>query len=108
MQAEVGRRLGVHRGSVQNWERGVGVPGVRQMPAIIEFLGYDPEPEPEGLPKRIAYARRRLGFAQEDLALALKTSLVKLWQWESGRSHPDENKLLKLQHLLNEAVTING
>ena len=44
-QVEVGRQLGVHRGSVQNWERGISQPGVRQLYAIIEFLGYDPEPE---------------------------------------------------------------
>jgi transcriptional regulator with XRE-family HTH domain len=53
MQVEVGRRLGVHRGSVQNWERGVGQPGIRQLPAIIEFLGYDPQAEPKSVPEWI-------------------------------------------------------
>lgn len=29
MQAEVAKRLGVHKGSIQNWERGVGTPADR-------------------------------------------------------------------------------
>jgi hypothetical protein len=39
----------------------------RHIPKIIEFLGYDPEPEV--LSKRIAYARRRRGITQDDPAL---------------------------------------
>ena len=102
MQAEVGRRLAVHKGSVQNWERGVGVPGIRLLPAIIEFLGYDPEPEPKSLPERIAYARRRLGFTQEDMARALEVNPVTVWSWESGRTEPSGSKLRQLQALFNQ------
>ena len=44
---------------------------IRHMPKIIEFLGCDPMPEPTESPARIAYARRRLGLTQEELAIAL-------------------------------------
>jgi len=101
MQADVGRRLGVHRASIQNWERGNGSPGIRRLPAIIEFIGCDPEPEPKGLAKRVAYARRRLGFTQEDLARALRINPVTVWSWETGRTRPPEARLRQIQLFLN-------
>ena len=101
MQTEVGRRLGVHKGSIQNWERGIGSPGIRQLPAIIEFIGCDPEPEPKDLPKRVAHARRRLGFTQEDLAKALNVNPVTIWSWETGRTRPSETRLRRIQLFLN-------
>ena len=101
LQTEVGRRLGVHKGSIQTWERGIGLPGIRQLPAVIEFIGCDPEPEPEDLPRRIAYARRRLGFTQENLAKVLKVNPVTVWSWESGRTRPSETRLQQMQLLLN-------
>ena len=99
MQTEVARRLGVHKGSIQNWEREVGQPGIRQLPAIIEFLGYDPLPEPKSLCQRIAYARRRLGFTQEDLANALSLNPATIWSWETGRTRPSKVKLQQIELL---------
>ena len=42
MQADLARRLGVHKNSVQNWERNIWQPAAELMPAIIQFLGYTP------------------------------------------------------------------
>jgi transcriptional regulator with XRE-family HTH domain len=106
MQTQVAVRLGVHKGSVQNWERGVGQPGIRQLPAIIEFLGYDPEPEPKSLPDRVAYARRRLGFTQEELATRLAVNPVTIWNWESGHYIPPKARLRQIQHLLSRAQVV--
>jgi len=101
MQTEVAKRLDVHKGSIQNWERGVGVPGIRCLPKILRFLGHDPEPEPKMLPERIAYARRCPGFTQEDLAVALKVNPVTIWNWEAGRTQPSTIKLQQIQLLLD-------
>jgi transcriptional regulator with XRE-family HTH domain len=46
LQADIARQLGVHRTTIQNWERGATAPAVKFIPLIIGFLGYDPEPEP--------------------------------------------------------------
>jgi len=43
MQQELADRFGVHRGFIQNWERGMTEPAVVYIPRIIEFLGYDPD-----------------------------------------------------------------
>lgn len=101
LQSQVAETFGVDRISVQNWERGVTEPTIRMIPRIIAFLGYDPEPEPQTLPRRIAYARRRLGLRQEDLAVALNSSVVDIWEWETGRSTLPVPKLRALQSLLD-------
>ena len=68
----------------------------RQMPKIIEFLGFDPMPEPTGLPARIAYARRRLGWTQKELARALKVDAVSIYRWEKGLSAPPAEAIHRL------------
>jgi transcriptional regulator with XRE-family HTH domain len=60
MQQEVAERLGVHVESVKNWERGAGSPTIKQIPKIIEFLGYAPAPLPGTILEQIRAARRRL------------------------------------------------
>jgi len=42
MQADLARRFGVHKNSVQNWERNIWQPAAELVPAIIQFLGYTP------------------------------------------------------------------
>jgi DNA-binding transcriptional regulator YiaG len=96
MQHDVAKMLGVHMESVKNWERGVGWPRICQVPKIIEFLGYDPEPQPAALPERIGHARRHLGLTQEDLAKTLGVSPDTVYRWESGRSEPLAEKLNRL------------
>ena len=53
------RHRGNHRVSTSpfdpSWETRGWEPAIRQLPEIIGFLGYDREPEPQGLPNRIAY-----------------------------------------------------
>jgi transcriptional regulator with XRE-family HTH domain len=93
MQKEVAGQLGVHVESVKNWERGASSPTIHQVPKIIEFLGYDPEPEPAALPERIAYARCRLGLTQESLAKAIGVNPVTVYRWEKGNSEPAAEKL---------------
>jgi len=41
-QSDLARLIGVHKGSIQNWERNTGTPTPGQIPSIIRFLGYVP------------------------------------------------------------------
>ena len=99
MQAEVATKLGINVESLKNWERGVGTPALRQIRAIISFLGYDPEPKPKTVPERIVYLRRRLGLTQKKLAKALRTDAVTLYYWEKGTLMPPTQKLQRLEDL---------
>jgi DNA-binding XRE family transcriptional regulator len=46
LQSELAKRLGVHRVSIQNWERNIYQPATEVMPKIIEWLGYKPTAKP--------------------------------------------------------------
>jgi DNA-binding XRE family transcriptional regulator len=60
-QKEAAPHLGVNEWTVRNWEKGGREPAIRLWPRIIEFLGYDPDAEPEILGQRIEWVRRRDG-----------------------------------------------
>jgi DNA-binding XRE family transcriptional regulator len=45
-QKDVARQIGVRKCTIMNWETQRTVPEIRYMPAIIQFLGYDPMPQP--------------------------------------------------------------
>ena len=68
-QAELGGRLGVNAYTILNWEKGYSkdVPA-ELVPAIIAYLGYNPEPEPDTVGARLRWKRRSLGWAVKDAA----------------------------------------
>ena len=45
-QRDVARLIGVSTSTINGWETVGREPEVRYLPAIIAFLGYNPEPEP--------------------------------------------------------------
>src|SRR5439155_7099028 len=82
MQRELADRFGVHKGSIQNRERGITEPAIRHVPKIVEFLRFDPKPEPSRLHAWLADARRRVGMPQEEIADALNVAPNTVWRWE--------------------------
>ena len=47
LQREAAGQIGVDTATITNWELGQTTPALCWMPNVIQFLGYDPEPEPE-------------------------------------------------------------
>ena len=92
----------MHVESVKNWERGTSSPTTRQIPKVIEFLGYDPEPVSKTVLEPIAHARRRLGLTQKGLAKTLRVDPVTVYRWEKGLSAPPARTLDCLRKLLHE------
>jgi transcriptional regulator with XRE-family HTH domain/pyrrolidone-carboxylate peptidase len=76
--AQVGARLGTYR----RWERGQDQPSARFKPAITNFLGHDPSPDPHAFGESIRAARERDGLTRSQLAqrLGLASSTVKAWE----------------------------
>jgi transcriptional regulator with XRE-family HTH domain len=70
-QCDVAPTLGVTPCTVTNWELGRARPEVRYYPAIMGFLGYDPEPLPDDLSGQLKWLRCRLGLSQEKMAKRL-------------------------------------
>jgi len=70
------------------------------MPAIIQFLGYNPLPAASSLPERLATARRALGLSQRKMAGKLGVDPATLMGWEAGRHQPSPKKLALITNLL--------
>jgi transcriptional regulator with XRE-family HTH domain len=67
-QKEAAQLLGVHPGSLENWEHGRAFPADRLMPALIRFLGYVPLRQPRTIGERVAYERIVRGLSRKRLA----------------------------------------
>jgi DNA-binding XRE family transcriptional regulator len=75
------------------WEGNATVPEVRYMPAIIQFLGYNPLPAANSLPERLAMARMALGLSQRKMAETLGVDPATIQDWEAGRHQPIKKSL---------------
>ncbi|MCL4518669.1 MAG: helix-turn-helix domain-containing protein [Thaumarchaeota archaeon] len=68
-QKQAAEKLGVDETSVWNWETGKTDPLVRQVPAVISFLGYDPFASDSGsLANELKRYRLTHGLTQTELA----------------------------------------
>ncbi len=81
-------RLGINEWTYGNWENGENEPSDRLYPAIIEFLGREPWPEPVSLPEQLQAERRRRGLSIDRAAAQMGIDETTLWWWESGRRKP--------------------
>ena len=93
LQKQAADEIGVHETTITGWEGNATVPEVRYMPAIIQFLGYNPIPDASSLPKRLATARMALGLSQRKMAKKLGVDPSTLMGWEVGRHQPTGKSL---------------
>lgn len=85
LQREVAEQLGVSMFTIINWESGETRPLVRYGPRIIDFLGYDPLPEPKSFSQEVWKLRWRRGLTQQELAARLHTDESTIRDWERGQ-----------------------
>ena len=84
-QKETGKHLGVTSFTVTNWEHGLRRPAIQHLPAICQFLGYDPEPPmPSTLATWLAATRRQFGWSQRVAAQKLGVDPSTWSAWEHG------------------------
>jgi DNA-binding XRE family transcriptional regulator len=69
-------------------EKGHRKPIVRNYPAILRFLGYDPFPRPKSWHERVAAKRRALGLTIEAAAKLAGVDPVAFGKWERGQAVP--------------------
>ena len=106
LQREVAEQLGVEKTSVFNWEANTSAPEVRFMPAIIDFLGYDPLPQANTLAEHLVRHRTSLGLSQKQSAEHMGVDQGTLAKWEQGKREPAGTFLgLVKQFLGNEEVS---
>jgi len=102
LQCELAKALGVDSMSVVNWEKHRTKIGARFIPAIIQWLGYDPLPSPSSLGEWIAIERTRRGLARRALAAALGWDEKTVRKYEEGGHPPDGSRLEQLGLVLGK------
>lgn len=75
--------MGVCPNTLLNWEKDYIKPKVVCWPAIIRFLGYDPNPTPTDLGERMKAKRRQMGWT---LLEASKTAGMDEGTWRNVES----------------------
>ncbi len=88
--------------SVVNWEKNRTKVGARFVPAIIEWLGYDPLPPASCLGSWITIERTRRGLARRTLAEALGWDESTVRSYEVGDCLPEGVRLAQLRAILGE------
>jgi transcriptional regulator with XRE-family HTH domain len=84
-QRDVAECIGVDPITIHNWETGKSSPAIIHYPAIIRFLGYDPEATCEQtLPELLKAKRREHGWTQRQVAEALNVDPSTVTSWEQG------------------------
>ena len=68
LQREVAKTLRIDDASYFCWENDYRTPMIRFMPRIIDWLGYDPFPEPTTAGEEIVALRRRRGISRKGFA----------------------------------------
>jgi|WetSurMetagenome_2_1015567.scaffolds.fasta_scaffold687262_1 transcriptional regulator with XRE-family HTH domain len=104
LQREVAEKIGVDEMTVNNWERQRTQPEIRFIARIIEFLGYDPIPEPESFPEKLKTYRLKIGFSQRKLAAKLGIDPGTIGNWERGRHKPATMYLKMIDALFLEKM----
>jgi DNA-binding XRE family transcriptional regulator len=90
--------------SLMFWERDEREPFVSFFPSIIDFLGYEPWPEPTNLGDALLAARRKRGL---EIRAAAKRAGVDegTWRrWERGEWRPTKAKVAAIDALLGYGV----
>jgi site-specific DNA recombinase len=90
LQKQVGQQFGVDASTIHNWETNIAKPGVKYMPAIIRFLGYNPLPPatPDSWSERLVRCRKALGITQKESARQIGVDPCTLARWERGDREP--------------------
>jgi DNA-binding transcriptional regulator YiaG len=99
-QIDVAHQLEVNEHSIVKWEAG-RTPLDRYIPRIIEFLGYDPRPEPRTLAERLIWKRQALGLPRKTAARLLGIDEGSLARWEWGVRQPSGIRRDKVNRFLN-------
>lgn len=85
LQREAPGTIGIVHSAYLNWELDRVDPEIRYWPALIHFLGYDPQPEPETIGEWIATQRRRAGLARGRLAQLVGWDTSTIGMYEADR-----------------------
>jgi transcriptional regulator with XRE-family HTH domain len=85
LQKDVAPLFNVDMFTILNWETGKTKPKIKDVPALIRFLGYDPEPpSPVTIAEHLWASRRLRGWSQREAASYMGVDPSTWANWEAG------------------------
>jgi DNA-binding XRE family transcriptional regulator len=103
------RASGSRRVAWFNWESGATTPEIRYLPAIIEFLGYNPLPHGKTLAQRLLRHRSSLGLTRRGAtAKVVGVDASTLARWERGERQPTGSALELVERFLKQSRPQNS
>jgi transcriptional regulator with XRE-family HTH domain len=106
LQREVAEQIGVDKASIANWEGNRSKPGLKYMPAIFRFLGYNPLQPGEGWAERLVQCRTMLGISQKEAAGRIGVDQSTLARWERGEREPTGKFEVQVLQFLSAVATM--
>ncbi len=98
-QKDVAVQIGVTTSTIWNWEHGWTI-NLRYMPRVIEFLGYNPIPQPNGILERLAWYKQANGLTLGQLGDKMGRDPEQLADWLSGRHKPCRRNREEIERFL--------
>ena len=105
LQRQVAQQLKVNVMSVRNWENNRNEPRAEHMPAIFDFLGYNPTQEAKASAERLKQRRIELGMSRTEAAAAIGVDPSTVARWERGEREP-QGECAKLVAQLLETTEV--
>lgn len=102
-QLALAQRLGVTACTVKNWELDHTSPTTRYLPAVIDFLGYQPNEPGRSFAETLRHHRRAAGLSQEQLARQTGFDETTIAKWERGDMLPLSTNLDRLRRFFQGA-----
>ena len=84
-QIEVANMLGACATTVLHWEKGQTEPRIGDIPAILQFLGYDSFPAPTTLCEHLLAIRQKNGWSITFAAKRIQLDPATWAGWEKGK-----------------------
>lgn len=100
LQDEAAQKIGVTGGSLRFWELNASQPKIEHMPAVIEFLGYNPFPSDDSISGRLISFRRSNGISRQVFARFIGVDDYTLARWEQGKLTRKKYLKQRLESLL--------
>jgi site-specific DNA recombinase len=104
LQKDVAERLGVKKTTIYTWEGNYAAPEAKYMPAIMNFLGYNPLPAATNWAERLVRHRITLGLTQQESARRIGVDQSTLARWERGEREPSGAFVVRATCFLDTAV----
>ena len=92
LQRDLRHRFKLEKETYATWEKDRCYPAMKHWPGIIEFLGHDPNREPNTLGERLLAYRRHQGLSRRALAATLGADDTTLWRWETDQRKPESER----------------